>query len=64
MQAVFVCGGKGSRLRPAHAGPKSLMPVGGSTLLEGLVSRIAPLHSSRKPPLVIVDQHDACRSVA
>jgi dTDP-glucose pyrophosphorylase len=58
MQAVFVCGGRGTRLRPAHSGPKSLLPVGGSTLLAGLVSRIAPLHSSRKPPLVIVDQPD------
>jgi dTDP-glucose pyrophosphorylase len=59
MQAVFVCGGKGSRLRPQHAGPKSLTPVAGATLLARLVSRFAPLHSSRRPPVVIVSSDDA-----
>jgi dTDP-glucose pyrophosphorylase len=58
MQAVFACGGKGTRLRPNHVGPKSLTPVGGLPLLKGLISRIAPFHSSPKPPLVIVDQQD------
>jgi len=58
MQAVFACGGKGTRLRPDHIGPESLTPVGGGTLLHGLISRIAPFHSSLKPPIVIVDQQD------
>src|SRR5712691_7812351 len=57
MQAVFVCGGKGTRLRPRQ-GPKSLVPIGGSTLLAGLVSQIGRFHSSSKPPVVIVDGQD------
>ena len=59
MQAVFVCGAQGTRLRPDHTGPKSLLPIGKSTLLAKLIPRIAPYHSSRNPPVVIVDQYDA-----
>jgi dTDP-glucose pyrophosphorylase len=58
MQAVFVCGGKGTRLAPRQAGPKSLVPIGTSTLLAGLVSQIGRFHSSPKPPVVIVDAQD------
>ena len=58
MQAVFICGGKGTRLRPRHAGPKSLVPIGGSTLLAGLISHIGRFHSSSKPPVVVVDAQD------
>jgi dTDP-glucose pyrophosphorylase len=58
MQAVFVCGGRGTRLRSTYAGPKSLMPIGGSTLLASLVARIGRFHSSPKPPVVIVDAQD------
>jgi dTDP-glucose pyrophosphorylase len=58
MQAVLICGGKGTRLRPGLAGPKSLASVGGTTLLAGLVSQIGRFHTSPKPPVVIVDAHD------
>jgi dTDP-glucose pyrophosphorylase len=58
MQAVLICGGKGTRLRPGHAGPKSLASVGGSTLLAGLVSQIGRFHTSPKPPIVVVDAQD------
>jgi dTDP-glucose pyrophosphorylase len=58
MQAVFICGGKGSRLRPRHAGPKSLVAIAGSTLLARLVAQIGRFHSSRKPPVVVVDAQD------
>jgi dTDP-glucose pyrophosphorylase len=58
MQAVLICGGKGTRLRPGLAGPKSLAPVGGATLLAGLVSHIARFHTSPKPPVVVVDARD------
>jgi dTDP-glucose pyrophosphorylase len=58
MQAVFICGGKGTRLRPRHAGPKSLVRIGGSTLLAGLIARMSRFHSSSKPPVVIVDAQD------
>jgi NDP-sugar pyrophosphorylase family protein len=57
MQAVFICGGRGTRLRPRH-GPKSLAPIGGSTLLAWLVSHIGRFHVSPKPPVVIVDAED------
>src|SRR5713101_1534740 len=58
MQAVFVGGGKGTRLRPRESGPKSLVSIGGSTLLARLVARIGPYHSSAQPPILIVDAHD------
>lgn len=58
MQAVFICGGKGTRLRPRQAGPKSLVAIGGSTLLAGLVAHIGRFHSSPKPPVVVVDAQD------
>jgi dTDP-glucose pyrophosphorylase len=58
MQAVLICGGRGTRLRPGLAGPKSLAAVGGSTLLAGLVDRIGRFHSSPKPPVVVVDAQD------
>jgi len=58
MQAVFVCGGRGTRLMPRRAGPKSLVEVGGSTLFARLAARIAPLHTSRLRPIVIVDAAD------
>jgi len=59
MQAVFVCGGRGTRLRPAYVGPKSLMPVGSSTLLAQLLATIGVHHRSPAPPVVIVDAADA-----
>lgn len=59
MQAVFVCGGKGTRLRPNHVGPKSFVCLGGSTLLERLVGLIGPLHRSQKPPVVVIDAEDS-----
>jgi dTDP-glucose pyrophosphorylase len=58
MQAVLICGGKGTRLRPGLAGPKSLAPVAGSTLLAGLVSQVGRFHTSPKPPVVVVDAQD------
>ena len=58
MQTVFVCGGKGTRLRPSHVGPKSLLRLGDATLLARLVERLSGLHRSNRPPLVIVDAHD------
>ena len=59
MQVVYVCGGKGHRLHPRSAGGKSLVPVGGASLLTRLVDRFAPYHRSNKPPVVIVDAADA-----
>jgi glucose-1-phosphate thymidylyltransferase len=58
MQTVFVCGGKGMRLRPNHVGPKSLLCLGGSTLLTRIVGFIGGLHSSESPPVVIIDAQD------
>lgn len=58
MQAVFVCGGRGTRLTPRRVGPKSLVQIGGSTLLARLVAYIGDLHSSREPPVVIIDSQD------
>jgi dTDP-glucose pyrophosphorylase len=58
MQAVFVCGGAGTRLRPRPAGPKSLVSVGGAMLLARLIDRLGPLHRSLRPPVVIVDASD------
>ena len=59
MQTVFVCGGRGSRLTPRSVGPKSLVPIGGSSLLAHLVHRIGRCHTSDAPPVVIVDDQDA-----
>lgn len=58
MQIVFVCGGKGTRLRPNHVGPKSLVCLGGSTLLERLVGFIGALHRSKNRPVVVIDADD------
>jgi dTDP-glucose pyrophosphorylase len=59
MQAVFVCGGRGSRLAPRSVGPKSLVTVAGTSLLARLVSGVGALHRSAAPPVVIVDARDA-----
>jgi dTDP-glucose pyrophosphorylase len=59
MQAVFVCGGRGMRLMPRPAATKSLIPVAGTTLLRRLVEAIGTFHSSKRPPVAIVDAHDA-----
>src|SRR5438105_5501590 len=58
MQVVYVCGGKGHRLHPRPVRGKSLMPVGGASLLMRLVDRFASFHRSKKPPVVIVDADD------
>jgi len=58
MQAVFVCGGKGTRLGPRRVGPKSLVPLGGSSLLARLIGALRGLHTSAKAPIVIVDAQD------
>src|SRR5689334_12659634 len=58
MQTVFVCGGKGTRLAPRPVGPKSLVPVGGASLFERLVTALHPFHQSRRPPIVILDAED------
>ena len=58
MQLVFVCGGRGTRLTPRQVGPKSLIPLGGSTLLARLAGALAGFHTSAKPPIVIVDARD------
>jgi dTDP-glucose pyrophosphorylase len=58
MQVMFMCGGKGRRLQSSHSGPKSLTPIGGSTLLARLILQFGPLHTSAKPPVVVVDQAD------
>ena len=57
MQTVFICGGRGTRLARS-GGPKSLVQVGGITLLEGLVSTFRPFHTSTSPPVVVVDRGD------
>jgi dTDP-glucose pyrophosphorylase len=58
MQAVFVCGGKGTRLMPRQSGPKSLVPLGELTLLERLVAAIRGLGVSMTRSVVIVDSGD------
>jgi NDP-sugar pyrophosphorylase family protein len=58
MQTVYVCGGRGTRLRPKYAGPKSLVPIAGISLFERLVATLSRLHRSSKPPVVIVDSSD------
>ena len=58
MQTVFVCGGKGTRLAPRRVGPKSLLSVGGTTLLARIVVSVRAFHDSARPPIVIVDARD------
>jgi dTDP-glucose pyrophosphorylase len=58
MQLVLVCGGKGTRLRSRRAGPKSLVPLGGTSLLARLTGALAGVHTSARPPIVIVDAND------
>ena len=58
MQTVFVCGGRGTRLIPREAGPKSLVRLGGSSLLSRLVAFVGGFHRSKKPPVVIIDARD------
>jgi dTDP-glucose pyrophosphorylase len=58
IQIVFVCGGNGTRLTPRSIGPKSLMVVGGSSLLARLIAFVGGMHQSNKPPIVIVAAHD------
>ena len=58
MQTVFVCGGKGTRLAPRRVGPKSLVTVGGTTLLARIVASVGAFHDSARPPLVIIDAQD------
>lgn len=59
MQTVYVCGGSGTRMRPGHVGPKSLVEVGGESLLSRLVRRFGALHTSAAPPIVVLDASDA-----
>ena len=59
MQAVFVCGGKGTRLVPRHVSAKCLVSIGGMTLLARLARTIGGLHSSLRAPVVIVDAQDS-----
>jgi dTDP-glucose pyrophosphorylase len=58
MQVVFVCGGRGTRLAPRRVGPKSLVGVGGTTLLARIVASVGAFHDSARPPIVIVDARD------
>ena len=58
MQVVLVCGGRGTRLWPRQVGPKSLVPLGGSSLLARLVGALAGVHTSAKPPIVVIDALD------
>ena len=59
MQLVLLCGGKGTRLRPFHQGPKSLVRLGNATLLARLIDTFLPHHRSSQPPIAIVDHNDA-----
>src|SRR5439155_6499801 len=52
------CGGKGTRLAPRRVGPKSLVTVGGTTLLARIVASVGAFHDSARPPIVIVDAQD------
>src|SRR5438093_8940792 len=58
MQVVCVCGGRGTRLFPRRVGPKSLVPLGGSSLLARLAGALDGIHTSAKPPIVIIDAQD------
>jgi glucose-1-phosphate thymidylyltransferase len=58
MQLVLVCGGRGTRLFPRRVGPKSLVPLGGLSLLARLVGALDGVHTSAKPPIVVIDARD------
>lgn len=64
MQLVMVCGGKGRRLRSVHHGPKSLLEVGGATLVSRIIEIFVRHHDSLRPPVVIVDAADGITSAA
>jgi glucose-1-phosphate thymidylyltransferase len=59
-QLVFICGGKGSRLRGSSAAglPKSLTKVGGEPIVSRLIKNYLPLHTSKSGPVFIVAQGD------
>ncbi len=59
-QLVFICGGKGTRLRGSSASglPKSLTEVDGDPIVTRLVKNSLHLHTSASPPVFIVAQGD------
>jgi dTDP-glucose pyrophosphorylase len=55
-QLVFICGGRGTRLRgdqPAGA-PKSLTEIAGEPIVSRLIRQCLPLHTAGPGPIVIV----------
>lgn len=59
-QVVFICGGRGTRLRGAQGGgvPKSLTQIAGEPIARRLIRQFAPLHTTGPGPIVIVAQGD------
>jgi glucose-1-phosphate thymidylyltransferase len=60
-QLVFICGGKGTRLRSGSGDlvPKSLTEVGGEPIVSRLIRTFLPLHTSEAAPVFIVAQGDS-----
>jgi dTDP-glucose pyrophosphorylase len=59
-QLVFICGGKGTRLRNDSAStlPKSLTEIAGESIIGRLIRQFQDLHTSGPGPIVIVAQGD------
>jgi glucose-1-phosphate thymidylyltransferase len=59
-QLIFICGGRGTRLRGAHGAglPKSLTEVGGEPIARRLIRQFQHLHTSGPGPIVIVARGD------
>jgi UDP-N-acetylglucosamine diphosphorylase / glucose-1-phosphate thymidylyltransferase / UDP-N-acetylgalactosamine diphosphorylase / glucosamine-1-phosphate N-acetyltransferase / galactosamine-1-phosphate N-acetyltransferase len=60
-QLVFICGGRGTRLRGADGAgiPKSLTEIGGEPIVRRLIRQFQHIHTSGPGPIVIVAQGDA-----
>jgi len=59
-QLIFICGGRGTRLRGADGGglPKSLTDIGGEPIARRLIRQHLHLHTAGPGPIVIVAQGD------
>lgn len=60
-QLVFICGGKGTRLRGGAGDtvPKSVTEVAGEPIVSRLIRKFLPLHMSDAAPIFIVAKGDA-----
>jgi glucose-1-phosphate thymidylyltransferase len=60
-QLVFICGGRGTRLRGVDGAgvPKSLTEIAGEPIVRRLIRQFGHFHTSGPGPIVIVAQGDA-----